>query len=297
LLILRQSPAKGTVITSFNLKGGVGKTHLCWLLASVCQERGKRCLIVDLDQQANITQSLLPHHERPAGVELVFDTAADVVPKDLIHPTAYSWIDLIPATGHLARYDLAQPEQWEGERLHTTLADVLVEIGPDYDFVLLDCPPRISLASYAALCASHYVVIPLEAADWGARGTATVRAAIERVQQHDNADLKLLGYVVSKFKLRRAFQLAYLRQIRQTFGQDAFETVIPDSAQFERSVDNAIPITLHSPSSHASRIARRLFDELESRIGSSRTQEEHAGVGPTRRTSCTGSHAPALSGR
>lgn len=285
------------VITSLNLKGGVGKTHLCWLLASVCQERGKRCLIVDLDQQANITQSLFPQHSQPNGIELVFDRNADVAPEQLIKHTAYPHIDLIPATGHFARYDLSQSEQWEGERLHTALADVLVEIVPAYDYVLLDCPPRISLASYAALCASHYVVIPLEAADWGARGTATVRASIERVQQHDNSDLKLLGYVVSKFKQRRAFQMAYLRQIRQAFGRDAFDTVIPDSAQFERSVDNALPITLHSPSSHASHIARRLFDELESRIAAARTEKEHHRVGHARGQGRARTNAPALAGK
>lgn len=275
----------------------MGKTHLCWLLASVCQERGKRCLIVDLDQQANITQSLLPEHGRPDGVELVFDRNADVEPAELIHRTPYPCVDIIPATGHFASYDLAQPEQWEANRLHTALADVLDAIAPDYDYVLLDCPPRISLASYAALCASDYVVIPLEAADWGARGTATVRAAIERVQEHDNPQLQLLGYVVSKFKQRRAFQLAYLRQIRQAFGQKAFDTVIPDLAQFERSVDNAIPITLHSPSSHASRIARRLFDELEARILASRTPEEHDPVGRTRGSGRPRTHAAALAGR
>lgn len=291
------SQKTGFVITSLNLKGGVGKTHLCWLLASVCEERGKRCLIVDLDQQANITQSLLPQHSQPTGIELVFERTADVPPGRLVHRTAYQHIDLIPATGHFARYDLAQPEQWEGERLHTALADMLAEIAPTYDYVLLDCPPRISLASYAALCASHFVVIPLEAADWGARGTATVRAAIERVQQHDNPDLKLLGYVVSKFKQRRAFQLAYLRQIREAFGRDTFETVIPDSAQFERSVDNALPITLHSPSSHASHIARRLFDELESRIAAARAKEEHRRVGHPRREGRPRTNAPALAGK
>ena len=275
----------------------MGKTHLCWLLASVCQERGKRCLIVDLDQQANITQSFLPNHKQPTGVELIFEPRADVAPQRLIHASGYSHIDLIPATGHFARYDLAQPEQWEAERLHTALSDFLVELAPRYDYILLDCPPRISLASYAALCASQYVIIPLEAADWGARGTATVRAAIQRVQEHDNPDLKLLGYVVSKFKQRRAFQLTYLLQIRQTFGQDAFETVIPDSSEFERSVDNAIPVTLHSPSSHASRIARRLFDEVESRIHGLRTQEELAGVGGPGRESRTRTNTAALAGQ
>jgi chromosome partitioning protein len=294
---LNCSPATGRIITSLNLKGGVGKTHLCWLLASVCEERRKRCLIVDLDQQANITQSLLPQHTEPTGIELVFERTAHVSPDQLIHRTAYPHIDLIPATGHFARYDLAQPEQWEGDRLHTALADALVEIAPGYHYVLLDCPPRISLASYAALCASNFVVIPLEAADWGARGTAIVRAAIDRVQQHDNPELKLLGYVVSKFKQRRTFQMAYLRQIREAFGRDAFKTVIPDSAQFERSVDNALPITLHSPSSHASFVARRLFNELECRILAARAQEEHRRVGGPRREGGARTNAAAFVGR
>jgi chromosome partitioning protein len=169
-----------------------------------------------------------------------------------------------------------------------------VDIVPFYDFVLLDCPPRISLSSYAALCASDYVVIPLEAADWGARGTASVQAAVERVQEHDNPHLRLLGYVVSKFKRQRLFQMAYLAQIRETFGEDAFKTVIPDSAAFERSVDNAIPITLHSPSSHASRVARQLFDEFQARIARCRAQEKHPGISEPGGKSRPPAHSSAL---
>jgi len=103
--------------------------------------------------------------------------------------------------------------------------------------------------------------------------------------------------VVSKFKQRRAFQLTYLHQIRQTFGVDAFQTVIPDLAEFERSVDDAIPVTLHSPSSYASRIARRLFDEFESRIRAHRSAEEHARVSRPRGHARTRTNAPAPAGR
>ena len=260
------SDHRASVITSLNLKGGVGKTHLCWLIASVCQERGRRCLIVDLDQQANITQSFLPDHTDPTGVERLFDPNSDAEPRDLVRQTALPHIDIIPVTGHFARMDLSQSGQWESQRLHAALADAVTELLPDYDYILLDCPPRMSMASYAALCASDFVVIPLEAADWGARGTASARAIVQRVQRHDNPRLQLLGYVVSKFKRARAFQLTYMAQIRQAFGDEVFATAISDLAQFERSVDEGIPITLHSPRSHAADIARQLFDEIESRI-------------------------------
>lgn len=279
---------RAKVVTSLNLKGGVGKTHFCWLIASVCQERGQRCLIVDLDQQANITQSFLPSHADPTGAEPIFDPHANPEPRSLVRTTRYEAIDIIPVTGHFARYDLAQPEQWELKRLHTALADTLTELLRDYDYILLDCPPRISLPSYAALCASDYVVIPLEAADWGARGTATVRAVIERVQRRDNPRLKLLGYVVSKFKQPRTFQATYLAQIRHAFGSQVFDTVVPDLSQFERSVDEAIPITLHSPHCHAAAIARRLFDEFTARLA-----EEHEGVRGRQSPSSAGARTAA----
>ena len=113
-----------------------------------------------------------------------------------------------------------------------------------YDFILFDCPPRLSVVSFAALCASDYVVIPLEAADWGAQGIVQVTAAIEEVQRHYNPRLKLLGYLVSRFKRARAYQQSYLKQLRSHFGGLAFDTVIPDLARFEQSVTDRIPITL-----------------------------------------------------
>ena len=132
-LAMSSSSRRAKVITSLNLKGGVGKTHLCWLLASVCQERQRRCLIVDLDQQANITQSFLPDHSDPNGVEQVFEPTAEMEASALVRSTLYEHIHVLPVTGHFARYDLSQQEQWEAARLHTALADALVDLLPGYD--------------------------------------------------------------------------------------------------------------------------------------------------------------------
>ena len=118
-----------------------------------------------------------------------------------------------------------------------------------YDFLVIDCPPRLSLVSFAALCASEFVLIPMEAADWGAQGILQVSAAIRYVRKHYNPGLKLLGYVVSRFKTARAYQRSYLTQLRSHFGSLAFDTVIPDLAQFEKSVIDRLPITLRAPSS------------------------------------------------
>ena len=270
---------RASVITSFNLKGGVGKTHICWLIASVCQERGRRCLIVDLDQQANITQSFLPDHNEPTGVERLFDPNDSAEPRDLVRQTAYRHIDMIPVTGHFARQDLSQPGQWETQRLQAALADAVTDLLPDYDYILLDCPPRMSLASYAALWRRISSSFPWKRPIGGARGTASVRAVVQRVQRHDNPRLKLLGYVVSKFKRARTFQLTYLAQIRQSFGDRSFRPPSPISPGSNDLSMRASRLHFIPPRSHAAGIARQFFDEFTARIA-----QEHAQAAAVRRT-------------
>jgi len=260
----------GVLLTVLNLKGGVGKTHTAWLLAGVCQERGKKVLAVDTDTQGNLTRSLLPGTLDGPGVEALFDPIADTSIDSLIHPTRFPAIDLLPSSPHLAPYDLSDQTAWEDSDGHLSLAEGLRDIRYRYDYILFDCPPRLSLVSFAALCASDAVVIPLEAADWGAQGIVQVTAAVEHVRSRYNLDLSLLGYLVSRFKKARSCQRSYLAKLRQHFGPLAFDTVVPDLARFEKSVTFGVPITLQAPASVEAGIARRLFAEVERRISRSR---------------------------
>jgi len=276
------SPA--SVITVINLKGGVGKTHASWLLAAVCEERKKRVLLVDTDMQANLTSSFVEEADREPGVEALFDPAQDADPTSLIRPTDFSQIDILPANTRLARFDLADRHLWEKTELHLSLVEPISSLRPSYDFILFDCPPRLSVVSFAALCASDYVVIPLEAADWGAQGIVQVTAAIEEVQRHYNPRLKLLGYLVSRFRRARAFQQSYLKQLRTHFGRLAFDTVVPDLARFEQSVTLRIPITLQAPRSEEADIARAFFREVETRIKTLGGKGSHRRKSHVRRT-------------
>jgi chromosome partitioning protein len=256
---------RATSITVLNLKGGVGKTHAVWLFAAVCQERRSRVLVIDLDPQANLTGSFVAPGETQPGVEVLVNPAADHDPHALVRRTAFDHIDIIPAGPALARYDLADQQEWERADLHLSLVDAVASLRPHYDFIVFDCPPRLSLLSFAALCAADGVLIPLEAADWGAQGIVKVAAAIEYVQRRFNADLMLLGYLVSRFKKARAYQRGYISQLRKHFGHHAFDTVIPDLARFEKSVTDRVPITLFAPGSVEAGIARRFFAEVRRR--------------------------------
>lgn len=266
------------VITVLNLKGGVGKTHAVWLLASVCQERSARVLLVDTDTQGNLSNSFVESMGETPGVEALFHPGSDQDIHGIIRRTAHSHIDLIPCGPSLAPFDLSDQKAWERADLHLSLVDSVAQVRPHYDFVIFDCPPRLSLVSFAALCASDAVIIPMEAADWGAQGIVQVTAAIQYVQRHYNGHLQLLGYLVSRFKRARAYQQSYLKQLRTHFGRQAFDTVIPDLALFEKSVTDRIPITLHAPRSDEAAIARTFFDEV-----SRRSQEFRGGRHERRR--------------
>jgi chromosome partitioning protein len=257
---------RASVITVLNLKGGVGKTHAVWLLASVCQERSLRLLAFDTDTQANFSTSFLPDPRAGKGVDLLFHPGAEIESHALVRRSAYSHIDIIPPGASLPRFDLTDQGEWEQADLHLSLVDAVEQLRATYDFIVFDCPPRLSLVSFAALCASDRVIIPLEAADWGAQGIMQVTAAIRHVQQQFNPRLHLLGYLVSRFRRARSYQQSYMKQLRKHFGSLAFDTVIPDLAQFEKSVTDRIPITLHAPSSEEAGIARQFFDEVASRI-------------------------------
>ena len=274
------------VIAVLNLKGGVGKTHTAWLLAGVCSERRQRCLCIDLDTQGNLTRNLLANQSPIPGVEQVFHPGNDADLRSMIRKSPLKFVDLVPASTAIGPFDLANQREWEAADLQRSLVDALENLHDHYDYILFDCPPRLSLVSFAALMASDHVIIPLEAADWGAQGVTQVTEAVRYVQKHGNARLNLLGYLISRFKTARSYQHSYLAKLQEFFGDLAFDTVVPDLAGFEKSVTHAIPITLRVPSSREAGIARELFDEVEERIqthGNGRVGSRRADIRTKRR--------------
>jgi chromosome partitioning protein len=278
--MLPSKHSSGRVLTVLNLKGGVGKTHTTWLLASVCQERGHRVLLVDTDTQGNLTSSFLDESNAGEGTAKLLHPGSDHDPLPLIRRTTFSHIDILPSGPSVARFDVSNQAEWEKSDLQRCFVEPVRTLGEQYDYILFDCPPRLSLVSFAALTASDGIVIPMETADWGAQGIVQVTEAVEYVQRRYNPRLKLLGYLPSRYKQARLYHKTYLANLRKHFGSLAFDTVLPDLAAFERAVTDRVPITLHSPASRAAAIARRLFDEVEYRLaGSGGSGEPGSGQG------------------
>lgn len=254
------------VLTVLNLKGGVGKTHTSWVLASVAQEREQRILLIDLDTQGNLSKSFLDQPHPGETVASLFDPSAEVDARSLVQRTLFSHIDVIPSSAALAPFDESDQKKWEQTDGHLSLLDAVQSLRRHYDLIVFDCPPRLSLVSFAALCAADHVIVPLEAADWGAQGVQHVTDAIEYVRTRYNSRLNLLGYLLSRFKRSRTYQKTYAAGLREHFGDAMFDTTLNDLADFERSVTDRIPITLLAPQSQAAQVARDFVNEVWQRI-------------------------------
>lgn len=263
-------PRAARIITVLNLKGGVGKTHTVWLLGAVAQERGRRTLLIDTDSQGNLTSSFLAEPDGRPGIERLFDPGTEPDAAPLIRRTRFEHLDLLPAFPTLGKFDVSKQEEWEASGLHFSLRDALRPLRSAYDLIVIDCPPRLSLVSMAALSAADGLVIPLEAADWGAQGVAQVTEAFKYVRSRYNPKLVLLGYLASRFKRTRSLQRGYHQQLRNHYRDLAFDTVIPDLSAFEKSVTHRIPITVSDPRGPTAAIARQLFDEVLARSDRSR---------------------------
>ena len=254
------------VLTVLNLKGGVGKTHTSWVLASVAQERAQRILLIDLDTQGNLSKSFLDNVALRESVAMLFDPSAESDALSLVQRTTFSHIDILPSTAALAPFDESDQRKWEKTDGHLSLLEPIASLRRHYDLIIFDCPPRLSLVSFAALCASDHLIVPLEAADWGAQGVQQVTDAMHYVRDRFNPRLNLLGYLISRFRGSRTYQRTYSAGLRSHFGAAMFDTTLNDLADFERSVTDRIPITLSAPQSKAAQVARDFADEVHRRI-------------------------------
>ena len=158
------------VITFLNQKGGVGKTSICFHLAGTLAQIGRRILIVDADPQSSATQGFLGPAEAerldPTVTIVAIYQGDDPLPEQVIRPTPFAEIDLLAGSQFATSYNVPDPHRVDPQS-QVGLRDFLVEVRANYDLILVDCPPNLHFCSWTALVASDYVVVPLQAEDFG----------------------------------------------------------------------------------------------------------------------------------
>ena len=260
----------GQVVAITNQKGGVGKTTTSINLAAALAGLGDRVLLVDLDPQGNATTG--SGVEKRALEYTLCDALLDPeLSFEAIVQSTQGGYDLLPANGDLVAAEVGLLERGGREQ---QLKRVLQSASEPYSWVIIDCPPALSLLTVNALVASTGVLIPMQCEFYALEGLSALLETLEGVREHSNPLLEILGLLRTMYDPRNGLTRDVSRQLLTHFGDRVFRTVIPRNIRLAEAPSHGLPAVAYDRLSRGAVAYEALALELRRR--QSRPAEEPA---------------------
>jgi chromosome partitioning protein len=241
-----------------NQKGGVGKTTTTVNLAAGLAKLGQRVLLVDLDPQGNATMgSGIDKREVALSVyDVLLESASIAEAAVRADKCGYT---VLSANRELAG---AEVELVQLERRDQRLKQALAVVDADYDFVLIDCPPSLSMLTLNGLCAAHGVIVPMQCEYFALEGLTDLVNTIKQVHANLNKELKIIALLRVMFDPRITLQMQVSDQLKAHFGDKVFNTVIPRNVRLAEAPSYGLPGVVFDPSAKGSQAYVEFASEL-----------------------------------
>lgn len=245
-----------------NQNGGVGKTTTAINLAAALAALDKKVLLIDLDPQGNATMgSGVDKNSVHNNLYQVLIGESDIASVRVRSETG--GYDVLPANRELsgAEIDLIQMEDREMQ-----LKNAISKVLDDYDFILIDCPPTLSLLTLNGLASADGVIIPMQCEYFALEGLSDLVNTIKRVHQNINPNLRVIGLLRVMFDTRVTLQQQVSAQIEAHFGDRVFETIVPRNVRLAEAPSHGMPGTVYDKSSRGAKAYIEFGEELIKRV-------------------------------